>query len=48
MAGLVSRTGAWYIVSEDKKVQGREAFINYVKENEQFRKDIEDKLNGTI
>ena len=48
MAGLVSRTGAWYIVSEDKKIQGREAFINYVKENDEFRKDLEDKLNGTI
>ena len=46
MAGIVSRTGAWYIVSEDKKIQGREAFINYVKENEDFRKSIEDKLNG--
>ena len=46
MAGVVSRTGAWYIVSDDKKVQGREAFINYVKENEEFRKSIEDQLNG--
>ena len=48
MSGIVQRTGAWYIVSEDKKVQGREAFINYVKENEEFRKSIEDKLNGTL
>jgi recombination protein RecA len=46
MAGIVSRTGAWYIVSEDKKIQGREAFINYVKENDDFRKSIEDQLNG--
>ena len=46
MAGIVERTGAWYIVSEDKKVQGREAFVNYVKENEEFRKSIEDRLNG--
>lgn len=46
MAGIVSRTGAWYIVSDDKKVQGREAFITYVKENEDFRKSIEDQLNG--
>ena len=45
MAGIVSRTGAWYIVSENKKVQGREAFINYVKENDEFRKSIEDQLN---
>lgn len=47
MAGIVSRTGAWYIVSDDKKVQGREAFINYVKENDDFRKSIEDQLNGS-
>ena len=46
MAGIVSRTGAWYIVSEDKKVQGREAFIKYVRENDEFRKSIEDQLNG--
>ena len=48
MAGIVQRTGAWYIVSEDKKVQGREAFINYVKENEEFRQSIEDQLNGKV
>jgi RecA/RadA recombinase len=46
LAGIVNRTGAWYIVSEDKKVQGREAFINYVRENDEFRKSIEDQLNG--
>lgn len=46
LAGIVNRTGAWYIVSEDKKIQGREAFINYVRENEDFRKSIEDQLNG--
>ena len=46
LAGIVQRTGAWYIVSEDKKVQGRDAFITYVRENEEFRKSIEDKLNG--
>lgn len=48
MAGIVSRTGAWYIVSEDKKVQGREAFIKYVRENDEFRKSIEDQLNGQV
>ena len=46
LAGLVTRTGAWYVVSEDKKVQGRDAFITYVRENDEFRKSIEDKLNG--
>jgi hypothetical protein len=46
LAGIVERTGAWYVVSEDKKVQGREAFINYVRENDEFRKSIEDQLNG--
>ena len=48
LVGLVQRTGAWYIVSEDKKIQGREAFLNYVRENDEFRKEIEDKLNGTL
>jgi recombination protein RecA len=46
LAGIVERTGAWYLVSEDKKVQGREAFIKYVRENDEFRKSIEDQLNG--
>jgi recombination protein RecA len=46
LAGIVTRTGAWYVVSEDKKVQGRDAFIAYVRENDEFRKSIEDKLNG--
>lgn len=46
LVGVVNRTGAWYIVSEDKKVQGREAFISYVRENDEFRKSIEDQLNG--
>jgi recombination protein RecA len=48
LAGIVNRTGAWYIVSEDKKIQGREAFIAYVKENDDFRQEIEDKLNGKV
>ena len=46
LASIVSRTGSWYIVSEDKKVQGRDAFITYVRENDEFRKSIEDQLNG--
>lgn len=46
--GIVQRTGAWYIVSEDKKVQGREAFIAYVRENDEFRKSIEEQLNGSV
>jgi recombination protein RecA len=46
LAGIVTRTGAWYVVSEDKKVQGRDAFITYVRENDDFRKSIEEQLNG--
>ena len=46
LAGIVERTGAWYVVSPDKKVQGRDAFINYIRENDEFRKSIEDQLNG--
>jgi recombination protein RecA len=46
LAGMVNRTGAWYIVSDEKKIQGREAFINYVRENDEFRKTIEDQLTN--
>ena len=38
--GLVSRTGAWYHLEDGTKVQGRDAFVEKVKED----KDLQDKL----
>jgi recombination protein RecA len=46
MLGIVERTGAWYILPDGSKVQGRDAFVNSVREDEELRKSIEEKLNG--
>lgn len=46
MSGIVNRTGAWYILEDGSKVQGRDAFVNKVKEDPELYRSIEDKLNG--
>jgi recombination protein RecA len=44
MLGHVSRTGAWYQLDDGTKVQGREAFIEKVKED----KSLQEKLRASI
>jgi recombination protein RecA len=44
MMGLVNRTGAWYILEDGTKLQGRDAFVNKVKEDNEFRMSLEKKL----
>ena len=46
MMGIVERTGAWYILPDGSKVQGREAFVNRVKEDLDLQDLIKDKVNG--
>ena len=46
LAGIVSRTGAWYILPDGNKVQGRDGFVNYVKENPGYQEELVSKLNG--
>ena len=46
MLGIVERTGAWYILPDGSKVQGRDGFVNRVKEDPELQKSIMDKLNG--
>jgi len=46
MRGFVERTGAWYQLEDGTKVQGREAFVDRVKEDEQLRKGLEEKMNA--
>ena len=46
MNGLVERTGAWYKLENGDKVQGRDAFIDYVRGNEEYQQELRDKLNG--
>ncbi len=46
LKGIVERTGAWYILPDGSKVQGRDAFISRVREDLELQKSIEEKLNG--
>ena len=45
LAGLVNRTGAWYQLDDGSKIQGREAFIARVREDEELQKDLVEKLS---
>jgi recombination protein RecA len=44
LVGLVERTGAWYKLDDGTKVQGREGFINRVKEDLDLQKLLTDKF----
>jgi recombination protein RecA len=44
LAGLVERTGAWYKLEDGTKVQGREGFINRVKEDLDLQESLRSKL----
>lgn len=44
LAGLIDRTGAWYKLDNGEKIQGRDAFIKYVKENEDYQEELRTKL----
>ena len=45
MMGIVERTGAWYILPDGSKVQGREAFVNRVREDIDLQDSIKAKIN---
>ena len=45
MVGIVNRTGAWYILPDGSKVQGREAFVNRVREDLDLQDSIKAQLN---
>jgi recombination protein RecA len=44
-AGLVNRTGAWYQLDDGTKVQGRDGFINRVKEDLELQESLKKKLS---
>ena len=43
--GIVERTGAWYILPDGTKVQGKEAFVNRVREDLDLQESIKSRLN---
>lgn len=45
LAGVVSRTGAWYILPDGSKVQGRDGFISKVREDSDLEMSIREQLN---
>jgi recombination protein RecA len=46
LAGIVERTGAWYVLPDGSKVQGRDGFVNRVREDLKLQEDIKEKLRG--
>jgi len=46
LMGIVERTGAWYILPDGSKVQGRDGFVNRVREDLDLQNDIRNKVNG--
>lgn len=46
MLGFVSRTGAWYQLEDGTKLQGRDAFIAKVKEDQDLYRSLVDKVNN--
>jgi recombination protein RecA len=46
LAGIVERTGAWYVLPDGSKVQGRDSFVSRVKEDLELQESIKEKLRG--
>lgn len=44
MLGFVNRTGAWYLLPDGSKVQGRDAFVSKVKEDVELQNSIKEKV----
>jgi len=45
MLGLVERTGAWYILPDGSKIQGRDGFVKRVKEDKELQDSIRKRLD---
>jgi len=45
LRGYVERTGAWYQLEDGTKLQGRDSFVDKVKEDDKLRAMLEKKLN---
>lgn len=46
LMGIVERTGAWYLLPDGSKVQGRDGFINRVREDLDLQQDLKNKVVG--
>jgi recombination protein RecA len=48
MMGIVERTGAWYILPDGSKLQGRDKFVARVREDLDLQDEIKAKVNGQV
>jgi recombination protein RecA len=46
MMGYVERTGAWYILPDGSKVQGRDGFVTRVREDLPLQEELRNKVHG--
>lgn len=46
LMGIVERTGAWYLLPDGTKVQGRDGFVNRVREDLDLQDTIRAKISG--
>lgn len=46
LSGIVERTGAWYLLPDGSKVQGRDGFIKKVREDQDLQDSIRKELEG--
>jgi RecA/RadA recombinase len=46
LAGLVTRTGAWYQLEDGSKVQGRDSFVDHVRENPELQAKLVEQLGA--
>ncbi len=46
LIGIVERTGAWYLLPDGTKVQGREGFVSRVREDLDLQEMIKTKISG--
>jgi recombination protein RecA len=46
MLGFVNRTGAWYLLPDGSKVQGRDAFVSKVKEDKELYDSLYEKVHS--
>ena len=46
MNGIVERTGAWYLLPDGSKVQGRDGFINKVRDDQELQDSIRKQLES--
>ena len=46
MMGIVERTGAWYILPDGSKIQGRDAFVNRVREDMDLQDMIKERVSS--